>query len=64
MAMGELSRVAGILEIIAGCLLVTVVLFFVSYVIMIPAVVIEILILYRGYEYLSKAEEVQVAAAE
>ncbi|GGG99922.1 hypothetical protein GCM10007415_39720 [Parapedobacter pyrenivorans] len=59
--MGELSRVAGILEIIVGCLLVTVVLFFVSYVIMIPAVVIEILILYRGYEYLSKAEEVQVA---
>lgn len=54
--MGELSRVAGILEIIVGCLLVTVVLFFVSYVIMIPAVVIEILILYRGYEYLSRAD--------
>ncbi|WP_353127989.1 helix-turn-helix domain-containing protein [Parapedobacter pyrenivorans] len=54
--MGELSRVAGILEIIVGCLLVTVVLFFVSYVIMIPAVVIEILILYRGYEYLSNAD--------
>ncbi|MBK1440726.1 hypothetical protein JHJ32_12065 [Parapedobacter sp. ISTM3] len=54
--MGELSRVAGILEIIVGCLLVTVVLFFVSYVIMIPAVVMEILILYRGYEYLSKAD--------
>lgn len=49
----ELSRVAGILEIIVGCLLVTVVLFFVSYVVMIPAVVIEILVLYRGYEYLS-----------
>ncbi|MFB2120803.1 helix-turn-helix domain-containing protein [Parapedobacter sp. 2B3] len=58
--MGELSRVAGILEIIIGCLLVTVVLFFVSYVIMIPAVVIEILILYRGYEYLSKADAVQL----
>lgn len=54
--MGELSRVAGILEIIVGCLLVTVVLFFVSYVIMIPAVVIEIVILYRGYEYLSNAD--------
>lgn len=53
-SMGELSRVAGILEIIVGCLLVTVVLFFVSYVIMIPAVVVEILVLYRGYEYLSK----------
>ncbi len=59
--MGELSRVAGILEIIVGSLLVTVVLFFVSYVIMIPAVVIEILILYRGYEYLAKADAVQIA---
>ncbi len=41
---------------VIGAVLVTVVLFFVSYVIMVPAVVIEILILYRGYEYLSKAE--------
>lgn len=60
-SMGELSRVAGILEIIVGGLLITVVLFFVSYIIMIPAVVVEILILYRGYEYLSKAESAQSA---
>jgi transcriptional regulator with XRE-family HTH domain len=53
-SMGELSRVAGILEIIMGCILVTVVLFFVSYLVLIPAVVVEILVLYRGYEYLSK----------
>jgi transcriptional regulator with XRE-family HTH domain len=58
--MGELARMAGILEIIIGCLLVTVVLFFVSYVVMIPAVVVEILVLYRGYEYLSRSESVQV----
>lgn len=55
-SMGELSRVAGVLEIITGFFLITVVLFFVSYVIMIPAVVIEILVLYRGYEYLSRPE--------
>lgn len=54
--MGELSRVAGILEIATGCFLITVVLFFVSYVIMIPAVVLEILLLYRGYEYLSSLD--------
>ena len=53
-SMGELSRVAGVLEIATGCFLITVVLFFISYVIMIPAVVLEILVLYRGYEYLSK----------
>ncbi len=52
--MGELSRVAGVLEIVMGCLLITVVLFFIAYVIMIPAVVVEILVLYRGYEYLSR----------
>mgnify|MGYP000075106129 CR=1 FL=1 len=60
-SMGELSRIAGILEIVMGCLLVTVVLFFITYVIMIPAVVVEILVLYRGYEYLSKSTEVVAA---
>lgn len=55
--MGELSRIAGILEIILGCILVTVILFFVSYIILIPATVLEIIILYRGYEYLSKPTE-------
>ncbi|MBX2970944.1 MAG: helix-turn-helix transcriptional regulator [Cyclobacteriaceae bacterium] len=59
--MGELSRVAGILEILIGCALVTVILFFIAYVIMIPAIVVEILVLYRGYEYLSKSTANQVA---
>ena len=59
--MGELSRIAGILEIVIGCMLVTVVLFFITYVIMIPAVVVEILVLYRGYEYLSRSETIPVA---
>lgn len=54
--MGELARIAGILEIVIGFLLVTVVLFFFTYMILIPATVIEILILYRGYEYLSRSE--------
>jgi transcriptional regulator with XRE-family HTH domain len=54
--MGELSRAAGVLEIIVGCSFITVILFFIGYVVMIPAVVVEILVLYRGYEYLSKSE--------
>ena len=57
--MGELSRIAGILEIASGCMLITVVLFFISYVIMIPAVIVEILVLFRGYEYLSRSESIQ-----
>ena len=60
--MGELARIAGILEIVIGCMLVTVVLFVISYVIMIPAVVVEILVLYRGYEYLSRSESIQVSS--
>ena len=59
--MGELSRVAGILEILIGCALVTVILFFIAYVILIPAIIVEILVLYRGYEYLSKSTANQVA---
>lgn len=59
--MGELSRVAGILEILIGCALVTVILFFLAYVILIPAIIVEILVLYRGYEYLSKSPVNQVA---
>ncbi|MBK8291950.1 MAG: helix-turn-helix transcriptional regulator [Flammeovirgaceae bacterium] len=59
-SMGELSRIAGILEILSGCMLITVVLFFISYVIMIPAIVLEILVLYRGYEYLSRSETMPV----
>ncbi|MDN4165896.1 helix-turn-helix transcriptional regulator [Cytophagales bacterium LB-30] len=54
--MGELSRVAGVLEIIIGCALITVILFFIGHVVMIPAVVVEIILLYRGYEYLAKSE--------
>jgi transcriptional regulator with XRE-family HTH domain len=61
--MGELARIAGLLEIVMGCLLITVVLFFVSYVIMVPAVIVEILVLYRGYEYLSKAEFSEISNA-
>ena len=54
--MGELARIAGILEIVMGCMMVTVVLFFLTYVILVPATVVEIFVLYRGYEYLSRPE--------
>jgi transcriptional regulator with XRE-family HTH domain len=62
--MGELSRIAGILEILLGCTLITVLLFFISYVIMVPAVIVEILVLYRGYEYLSRMEGVTVGSSQ
>jgi hypothetical protein len=55
--MGELARVAGFLELAAGATLITVVLFFISYIIMIPAVLVECMLLYRGYEYFSRTEQ-------
>lgn len=54
---GELSRAAGWLEIVTGVAFISVILFFIGYVVMIPAVIVEILVLYRGYEYLSKSPE-------
>lgn len=60
---GELSRAAGILEIIIGCSLVTIVLFFIGYIIMVPAVIVEILVLYRGYEYLSRSKTTELGVA-
>jgi transcriptional regulator with XRE-family HTH domain len=60
--MGELSRIAGVLEIAMGCVWATVVLFFFAYVIFIPAVVLEILILFRGYEYLSRSASPSIAS--
>ena len=54
--MGDLSRITGIMEIVMGCLLITVVLFFIAFVVMIPTIILEIILLYRGYEYLVKSE--------
>ncbi len=61
--MGELSKVTGILEIVAGVFLVTVVLFFLGLTILIPATILEVILLFRGYEYLSKAPSATVSAA-
>jgi len=52
--MGEISRIAGMLEIVVGVAFVTVFLFFIGYVVTIPAIIVELLVLYKGYEYLSK----------
>lgn len=54
--MGGLAKVAGLLEIVIGCTLITVLFFFVALVVVIPATVVEILLLYHGYEYLSKSK--------
>ncbi len=59
--MGVIARLAGFLEIIMGCMLITVVFFFFAYIIIVPTIVVEILLIYRGYEYLSKSETVPIS---
>lgn len=54
-SMGGLAKVAGILEIILGSALISVLLFFIAFTLLIPATVIELLVLYKGYEYLSRS---------
>ena len=49
-AMGKSSKFAGVLEIIGGICLITVILGIVSLIIYIPAMIIEIILLYNGYE--------------
>jgi len=53
--MGGLAKIAGILEIIIGVTLISVLFFFVSFVLLVPAILVEILLLYNAYEYLSKS---------
>ena len=49
-AMGVSSKAAGILEIVAGICLVTIILVFIGFILTIPAMILEITLLYKGYE--------------
>ena len=55
-SMGRISKVAGVLEIIMGCLFISVLLAFVGLLILIPVVILEIVILYKGYEFLTEEQ--------
>lgn len=49
--MGRLAMTVGIMELIIGFFFITVVLFIFSAVLMVPTIILEIVLLYRGYEY-------------
>lgn len=53
--MGDLARFAGILEVIVGCMFVTVILFVVGYIVSIPMIILEIVLLLKGYEFIEKS---------
>ena len=52
--MGRTAQAAGILEIIIGACFGVVVLFFLGFILTVPAVIIEVILLYKGYEILRK----------
>ena len=57
--MGNLAKVAGIIEIAAGCFFAIVILFFLGYILLIPATIIEIIILFKAFEFI-KSERLKV----
>lgn len=50
--MGKLAFGAGVLELIMGISMVTVILVFIGLVLWIPTLIVEIVLLYKGYDYL------------
>ncbi len=57
--MGQLAKIAGILEIIAGFFFAIVILFFLGYLMLVPATIIEIILLFKGFEFV-KSERLKV----
>lgn len=55
--MGQLSKIAGILEIISGCMFAIVILFFLGYLILIPATILEIILLFKGLELIQSEQK-------
>lgn len=50
--MGQLAKIAGIIEIIAGFFFAVVILFLLGYLMLIPAIIIEIILLFKGLEFI------------
>lgn len=57
--MGQIAKIAGVLEIIVGFFFATVILFLLGYITLIPATIIEIILLFKGYEFI-KSERLKV----
>lgn len=53
-SMGKLSGYAGVLEMILGASFVTVIFFMLGFALMIPATILEIILLYKGYDFLKQ----------
>lgn len=60
-SLGTFAKLAGILEIIAACFFLTVVLFFVGFIIQIPAELFEIILIFKAIEVIKVKQSVEIA---
>ena len=58
---GKVSAYAGIFEIIAGCFFLTLIFSFVGFIVLIPAELLEIVVLYKGLEIMKSQEKINYA---
>ncbi len=59
--MGRMALLAGALELIIGFCFATVILFLLGYILLIPALILEIVILYKGYEYVKSERRKEIS---
>ncbi|GAA5024972.1 hypothetical protein GCM10011506_09040 [Marivirga lumbricoides] len=56
---GRLAKLAGILEILAACLSLSIILAFISPIILIPAEILEVIVIYRVIEFFNNNEKAE-----
>lgn len=56
-SIGKISKFAGIFEIIAGCFFLTIILSFIGFIILIPAQLFEIIIIYKAIEIIKSKQK-------
>lgn len=59
--MGRMALLAGVFELIIGFCFVTVILFILGYILLIPALILEIVILYKGYEFVKSERRKEIS---
>lgn len=59
--MGRMALLAGVLELIIGFCFLVVILFILGYILLIPALILEIVILYKGYEFIKSERRKEIS---
>ncbi len=59
--MGRMALLAGVLELIIGFCFAIVILFILGYILLIPALILEIVILYKGYEFIKSERRKEIS---